>query len=52
MNAEAKIIAAGRKLDSILTDPRFAKDDPVCVAAHDAMNLLTAAVMALPQEVY
>jgi hypothetical protein len=48
-DAETKIIAAGRKLDSVLTDPRLAKDDPICVAVHDAMNLLTAAVMRLPQ---
>lgn len=51
MNAEDKIIAAGRKLDSVLTDPRFAKDDPICVAVHDAMNLLAAAVLWLPEEV-
>lgn len=51
MDAEAKIIAAGRKLDSVLTDPRLAKDDPICVAVHDAMNLLSAAVLFLPENV-
>ena len=47
MDLEQCIIAAGRLLDGVMTDPSVQKGDPVYVLVHDAMNLLTKAVLKL-----